>query len=130
MIAALDAGYDMVVGSRYGAGARVDPAWGWHRRLMSRLGTLLTWPLAHCRDPLSGFFATDRRRLPDPDELRPLGYKIALELMARGRLRVGEVSIDFRNRSRGRSKMSWRTHVDFARHLCRLYLHRIGEAVR
>ena len=130
LLAALDDGCDIVVGSRYVSGASVDPAWGRRRALVSRLGTLLARPLADCRDPLSGFFATDRRRLPDLDSLRPLGYKIALELMARGRLRVREVPIRFVDRRRGTSNLSWRTHVDFLRHLCRLYRHRLGDTLR
>jgi len=130
LLAALDDGCDIVVGSRYLPGASVDPAWGRRRALVSRLGTLLARPLAECRDPLSGFFATDRRRLPDLDSLRPVGYKVALELMARGRLRVREVPIRFVDRRQGRSNLNWRTHADFLRHLCRLYRHRLGETLR
>ena len=130
LLGALDVDCDMAVGSRYASGASVDQGWAWHRRLISKIGTGLARPLANCGDPLSGFFATDRRRLPDLAELRPLGYKIALELMVRWRLRVRDVPIRFGDRSRGESKMSWRTHRDFLRHLCRLYAHRIREMVR
>ncbi len=130
LLAAFDADCDMVVGSRYVSEAQVDPAWSRARALLSRAGTLMTCPLADCRDPLSGFFATDRRVLPDLDKLHPLGYKIALELMARGRLRVREVPIRFGDRHRGKSKLSWRTSLNFLRHLCRLYVYRIGETVR
>ena len=129
LLAALDDGCDIVVGSRYLPGASVDPNWGRRRALLSWLGTLLARPLAGCRDPLSGFFATDRRRLPELDSLRPVGFKIALELMVRGRLRVREVPIRFVDRRRGKSNLSWRTHVDFLRHLCRLYRHRLGETL-
>ena len=127
LLAALDADCDMVVGSRYVSEAQVDPVWSRARALLSRAGTLMACPLAECRDPMSGFFATDRRVLPDLDELHPLGYKIALELMARGRLRVREVPIRFGDRSRGKSKLNWRTSLNFLRHLCRLYVYRIGE---
>jgi dolichol-phosphate mannosyltransferase len=130
LLAALDDGCDIVVGSRYLPGASVDPAWGRRRALVSRLGTWLARPLSACRDPLSGFFATDRRRLPELDSLRPLGYKIALELMVRGRLRVREVPIRFVDRRRGKSNLSWRTHLDFLRHLRRLYRRRLGETLR
>ena len=57
---------------------------------------------------MSGFFATDRRVLPNLQRLQPVGYKIALELMVRGKLRVKELPIDFRDRSMGSSKMNWR----------------------
>ena len=130
LLAAFDADCDMVVGSRYVPEAQVDPAWSRARALLSRAGTLMARPLADCRDPLSGFFATDRQALPDLEEFHPLGYKIALELMARGRLRVREVPIRFGARHRGRSKLNWRTRVNFLRHLCRLYASRVGERVR
>ena len=130
LLAALAAGCDMAVGSRYVPGARVHGGWDRWRRLVSWAGSLLARPLADCRDPLSGFFATDRRLLGDLDELRPVGYKIALELMVRRRLRVREVAIWFGDRNRGASKMGWRTLLDFLRHLGRLYAWRLAEAVR
>ena len=129
LLAVLDADCDLVIGSRYAPGGRVDRIWNWRRALVSRVGTLLVRPLVNCHDPLSGFFATDRRRLPRPDALRPVGYKIALELIVRGRLRVREVPIRFTDRSRGRSKMGWRTYLGFLCQLCRLYLHRLREKV-
>ncbi|MCY3774429.1 MAG: polyprenol monophosphomannose synthase [Candidatus Aminicenantes bacterium] len=130
LLAAFDADCDMVVGSRYVPEARMDPAWSLARALLSRAGTLMARPLADCRDPLSGFFATDRRRLPDLEDLHPVGYKIALELMARGRLRVREVPIRFGARHRGTSKLNWRTPFNFLRHLSRLYGYRVHERVR
>ena len=75
---------------------------------------------------MSGFFAIDRRSMPAPARLRPVGYKIALELMVRGRLRIREVPIGFRARRRGSSKMGWRQQRDFLRHLVRLYSHKLG----
>ena len=51
------------------------------------------------------------------------------ELMARGRLRVGEVPIAFDDRRRGRSKLGWRQRLDYLRHLGRLYLHVIAGKV-
>ena len=119
MLRALDDGCDMALGSRYAPGGDVDRAWSPWRFLSSRLATVLARPLADCADPMSGFFAIDRRALPDPRTLRPVGYKIALELMVRGRLRVREVPIGFRDRHRGESKMGWRQQPAYLRHLCR-----------
>ena len=121
LLAGLDADCDMALGSRHAPGGRIDGAWSWWRLLTSRLATCLARPLVSCADPLSGFFAIERRCLPEPARLRPVGYKIALELMVRGRLRVREVPICFRDRSRGASKLGWRQRVDFLRHLVRLY---------
>ena len=125
LLAALDAGAELALGSRYGAGGSVDPSWSPPRRLGSRLATALARPLVSCGDPLSGFFAVDRRILPAADRLRPGGYKIALELMVRGRLRVAEVPIDFRDRSTGASKMNLRVLAAYLGQLARLYAFRV-----
>ena len=130
LLAALDADCDMVIGSRYAPGGMVDRSWSLYRVLNSRLATWLARPLVACADPMSGFFATRRNALPDLGALRPMGYKIALELMVRGRLRVREIPIDFRDRSVGASKMNWRQQIRFLRHLSRLYNHRFGTLAR
>ena len=126
LLAALDDDCDMVIGSRYAPGGLIDRTWSPWRFLNSRLATSLTLPLASCSDPMSGFFATDRRVLPDLQRLQPIGYKIALELMVRGQLRVKELPIDFRDRSMGSSKMNWRQQLNFLRHLYRLYRYKFG----
>ncbi len=130
LLATLEGDCDMVIGSRYAPGGRVDRTWGWRRRLNSRVATALALPLVRCSDPMSGFFATDRRALPNLQRLQPIGYKIGLELVVRGRLRVAEVPIDFVDRDLGSSKMDWRQQVNYLRHLYRLYLHRYGAAAR
>ena len=130
LLGALDDSCDLVVGSRYAPGGFIDRAWSPWRFLNSRLATLLARPLVNCSDPMSGFFATDRRVLPAPQTLRPIGYKIALELMVRGRLRVKEIPIDFSDRALGASKMNWRQQINFARHLYRLYLYKFGGLAR
>ena len=130
LLTALDGECDMAVGSRYVPGGHVDRTWGWGRRLNSRVATLLARPLVRCSDPMAGFFAADRRALPDLQRLQPIGYKIGLELMVRGRLRVTEVPIDFVDRDLGASKMDWRQQVNYLRHLYRLYRYRHGAAAR
>ena len=124
LLAALDGGAEMALGSRYAAGGVIDETWRRFRALNSRVSTWLARPLVACADPMSGFFALDRRRLPDLDRLDPIGYKIGLELMVRGRLRVREVPIRFDDRRQGSSKLNWRQRVAFLRHLLRLYLFR------
>lgn len=130
LVRALEDGCDMAVGSRYAPGGRIERGWGLWRFLNSYAATLLARPLTGCADPLSGFFALDRRALPDLEPLRPIGYKIGLEFMVRGRLRVTEVPIDFADRDRGVSKMGLRQQIDYLRHLKRLYLHRFGDLAR
>ena len=130
LLRTLDGDCDMALGSRYAPGGAVDRAWSPWRLLGSRMATLLVRPLVGCSDPMSGFFAIDRHAIPNPSTLRPIGFKIALELMVRGRLRVKEVPIGFRDRSRGKSKLGRRQQIEFLRHLYRLYLFRHGGPVR
>ena len=130
LLAALDGDCGIVIGSRYTSGGVVDRSWSLYRVLNSRLATWLARPLVRCSDPMAGFFATRRSRLPELRSLRPMGYKIALELMVRGHLRVREVPIDFRDRSIGFSKMNWRQQIRFLRHLSRLYNYKFGSLAR
>ncbi len=130
LLAALDTGAELALGSRYVPGASVDRGWSRVRRSSSRLATALAQPLVTCADPLSGFFAADRRLLPTPERLRPIGYKIALELMVLGQLRVIEVPIVFHDRRIGSSKMNWRVLVAYIRQLARLYRFRLADCWR
>jgi dolichol-phosphate mannosyltransferase len=98
---------DMVIGSRYVPGAST-PGWPVWRRLMSRSAAAFAFPLTRVHDSLGGFFAIRRTVLL---ELAPraTGFKIAFEAImhGRGRLRVLEIPILFRDRARGTSKMSF-----------------------
>lgn len=127
LLATLGDDCDFAVGSRYAPGGEIDAGWSFGRRLNSLIATLLAMPLVRCSDPMSGFFATDRRALPDLETLRPIGYKIGLELMVRGRMRVREVPIGFSDRDLGESKMNWRQQLNSLRHLYRV---RFGGAAR
>jgi dolichol-phosphate mannosyltransferase len=97
---------DMVVGSRYVPGGST-PDWPLWRKILSRTGSAIAYPVTGVRDSMCGFFAIGRQRLLD---LAPptVGFKIAFEIMVRGgsTLRIQEIPIAFRDRARGRSKMS------------------------
>lgn len=98
---------DMVIGSRYVRGG-TTPGWPLWRKIMSRVAAALAYPLTRVHDSMCGFFAIGRERLL---ELAPeaTGFKIAFEAIVHGahQLRVLEVPIAFRDRSRGTSKMSF-----------------------
>jgi len=108
LLAPLRAGVaDMVIGSRYIKGGST-PGWPFWRRMLSRAGSGLAYPLTGVHDSMCGFFAIARSRLlafAGP----AVGFKIAFEVIARGRptLKVIEVPIAFKDRARGRSKMSF-----------------------
>jgi dolichol-phosphate mannosyltransferase len=112
------------IGSRYTTGGSFDRGWSLWRFLNSYIATMIARPLTECKDPMSGFFAFNRKRV-DLDKLRPIGYKIGLELMVRGDFSgVCEVAIQFRDRTVGTSKMNLAQQFKYLRHLRRLYLHR------
>jgi dolichol-phosphate mannosyltransferase len=71
---------------------------------------------------MSGYFMVRRSALAGVP-LSPLGYKILIEVIGRGRIKwVGEVGYVFREREAGESKVTWRLYVDYLRHLVRLRL--------
>jgi dolichol-phosphate mannosyltransferase len=104
---------DMVVGSRYIEGGST-PGWPLWRRIVSRGGAALAFPLTGVHDSMGGFFAIARSRLL---ELAPQtgGFKIVFEAIVRGggTLRVREVPIAFRERLHGKSKMSFAIALRF-----------------
>jgi dolichol-phosphate mannosyltransferase len=101
---------DVVVASRFRAGGDIG-SFGPARRLLSRgaaLAAHVAFPrrLRGVSDPMSGFFVF-RRAAVDPAALRPRGFKILLEILARSRpLRASEVGFRFGERHAGDSKAS------------------------
>ncbi|MBA2240969.1 MAG: polyprenol monophosphomannose synthase [Solirubrobacterales bacterium] len=119
LIAAL-ADADLVIGSRYVAGGRIED-WGALRRGVSRLGGIYASRLLGMgvRDPTSGFRAYRREALEaiGLDAVEAKGYAFQVEMTHRALrhgMRVVELPIVFRDRSRGRSKMTPRIALEAA----------------
>ncbi len=130
MILGLNTGQQMVIGSRYVPGASTDDDWGFLRWLNSVVATLLARPLTSVRDPMSGFFAMRKSDFDGVNDLNPVGYKIALELVVKcGFENVGEVPIHFTDRVHGTSKLTFMEQLKYIKHLRRLYLHRFANAM-
>jgi len=120
LVKAVEEGAEIAVGSRYAPGGEIE-RWPWMRRLTSRAGTLLARPLTRCRDPLAGFFCL-RRGLLRGVALKPRGFKILLEILARTRAkRIAEIPIRFENRGSGASKFGPRERRAYLRQLWELY---------
>ncbi|MCK4342208.1 MAG: polyprenol monophosphomannose synthase [Phycisphaerae bacterium] len=116
-----DPDVQMAIGSRFVAGGEVDLHWPLHRRLNSLAARLLARPLTPVRDTMAGFFCV-RRDEVRWDALRPVGYKIALELIVRHRWRnVVEIPITFHDRAAGKTKLGVGEQLRYLRHLARLY---------
>ena len=114
LLAAMRAGADLALGSRYVPGGGVSD-WGLLRRLISEGGsTYARWVLGLRVRDLTGGFKCFRREVLEAihfDGVRSRGYAFQVELTyraVRAGFRVVEVPITFRDRRRGQSKMSWR----------------------
>jgi glycosyltransferase involved in cell wall biosynthesis len=112
LLAAIDRGADLAMGSRYVPGGTM-PAWPWYRRLLSQWGNRYTSAVLGIalRDATGGFraYRTAMLRRVDLDTVRANGYGFQIEMAYRV-LRNGgtvvELPIEFRDRTRGTSKMS------------------------
>ncbi|MGP8206937.1 MAG: polyprenol monophosphomannose synthase [Acidimicrobiales bacterium] len=114
-------GADLAVASRYVGGGSADGLVGAGRNVVSHACRLAAHLCVRCSrpiaDPMSGFFAV-RPEVLSGVTLRPTGYKILLEIAARGHWsRFVEVPYDFQARREGRSKSTTREGVRFLRHL-------------
>lgn len=126
LLAEIGRGADLAVGSRNAEGGGVSD-WSLSRRLLSRgaqlLGlVILPEVLGRLTDPMSGMFMVRRSALASVP-LDPIGYKILLEVVGRGRIRwIAETAYVFREREEGESKVSARVYVEYLMHLLRLRL--------
>ncbi len=120
LIRAVEQGAEVAVGSRYVPGGGIEE-WPLFRRLASKMGSLFASPLTAVRDPMAGFFCLRRASLSGL-ELKPRGFKILLEILARGRFRnVAEVPIRFEDRGAGHSKFSAHERREYLKQVWTLY---------
>ncbi|AGY56719.1 glycosyltransferase [Gloeobacter kilaueensis] len=124
LLDAVEAGADIAVGSRHVSGGGVSD-WSAVRRFLSRGAQFIGLVLApsvvrRVSDPMSGFFAL-RRSVIEGRTLDPVGYKILLEVLGRGRYRtLEEIGYVFLEREGGDSKVSARLYWEYLLHLVRL----------
>jgi dolichol-phosphate mannosyltransferase len=112
LVAAVECGADLAVGSRYVAGGDT-PGWPARRRLLSRAGgwyarSLLRLPV---RDVTSGYraYRASLLRAIDLETVTTTGYGFQIDMTDRARrlgAAIAEVPIVFRDRTAGDSKMS------------------------
>jgi dolichol-phosphate mannosyltransferase len=129
---AIENGADIAFASRYVPGGG-SAGWGLTRRIISKGATQICHVLLpssrKVHDTMTGFFIF-RRSGVDPDKLKPIGYKIALEILLMGNFKnVTEVPYVFEVRTAGQSKLRMRTQMDYLRHIFSL-MGRTGEGWR
>lgn len=119
-------GADLGIASRHVEGGGVSE-WSFARRFLSRgaqmLGlVILPEVMSRLSDPMSGYFMVRRSAIVGKP-LSPVGYKILIEVTARGAIRwIAEVGYVFRERQVGESKVTWKQYVEYIQHLLRLRL--------
>ncbi|MCA9809154.1 MAG: polyprenol monophosphomannose synthase [Candidatus Dadabacteria bacterium] len=114
---------DIAIGSRYVSEGGIED-WPVRRKISSRLATLAVRGLTSVKDPMSGFFFLKREVIKDA-KLNPLGFKIALEILVRGKYdKVIEVPITFRDRLYGETKLGSGVIIDYLLHVARLYAYK------
>jgi dolichol-phosphate mannosyltransferase len=112
LLAAVDGGADLAIGSRYVPGGSI-PDWTWHRRALSRYGNVYASVVLGLgvRDATSGYraYRADTLHLLDATHFRSHGYTFQIETayrVSRAGGSITEVPIAFTDRVRGTSKMS------------------------
>jgi dolichol-phosphate mannosyltransferase len=112
LLAAIDHGADLAIGSRYVPGGSI-PNWAWHRKWLSRWGNRYAGMVLGMgvRDATAGYRAYRASALAriDLDDVRADGYAFQIEMAYRVAStggRIVEVPIAFVDRVRGTSKMS------------------------
>jgi dolichol-phosphate mannosyltransferase len=118
LLAAVDHGAELAIGSRYVPGGSI-PDWSWHRRMLSRWGNRYAAGMLGLavNDATAGFRAYRSTTLEaiDLDGVVADGYgfqiEMTYEVVGLGG-RIVEVPISFSDRLRGESKMSSRIVVE------------------
>lgn len=123
MLEKIISGADLVIPSRFTPGGD-DGGLGGIRKLISRTARLLAWFfLKRARtasDPMSGFFMM-KKHVIDGIELNPVGWKILLEILVKGRFdQIAEIPYRFHPRAGDSSKMSLKEQLNYLHHIMRL----------
>jgi dolichol-phosphate mannosyltransferase len=126
LLAALDQGADLVLGSRYVPGGST-PGWSLSRRVVSRMGSLVARRILSLpyRDLTGGFkvWRRDALAMLDLENGYAQGYGFQIETTWNAHqlgYRVEEVPITFRERRAGKSKMTGAIALEALRMVWRL----------
>ncbi len=111
----LDAGYDMVLGSRYIQGGGIPNDWGWHRKFLSVVGNLIIAVVLtnfSIHDWTGGYRAITKSVyesvLPFLNSERFMGYTFQIGFLynaVKKGYKIAEVPFVFKDRTHGHSKL-------------------------
>ena len=124
MLAKLQAGKTIAVGSRYIPGGGVSK-WNPIRGFASKAATFAASVMTglDLKDPMSGYFMMRRTDfMKIRPELNLRGFKILLEIASRLREpKIAEVPYTFRARHLGESKLTWKVIFNYLAQLAEMY---------
>lgn len=124
---------DMVIGSRYVEGGGVDMSWPLARKFSSKLAAFITRLClsTQVRDPLSGFLAIKKTTLYSGSQLKPIGWKIGLEIITKCHCKkIQEIPIYFSERYQGLSKLDSKVILNCLLHILNLMGYKIFQQLR
>lgn len=100
-----DGSADVAVGSRYIPGGGMGN-WPLKRQIVSRVAVILGSLICPVKDVTSGYVVL-RKQVVEGVKLNPIGFKIGLEILVRGRYKnFTEIPYTFQDREKGKSKLS------------------------
>jgi dolichol-phosphate mannosyltransferase len=112
---------DVVIGSRYVAGASLAQEWAWHRKALSGFANAYVRMLLRLgiRDVTAGFklWRSSALNAIKVASIRSNGYSFQVEMnyrTVRHGLKIIELPIHFADRTKGQSKMSLRVQLESA----------------
>lgn len=116
MYAALEEGADFCIPSRLIPGGD-DGGLNWYRKFVSgtarKIGQIMLPCLRKISDPTSGLFMF-RREAIDKADLRPVGWKIMVEVLAMAKYRtITEIPYTFQQRNSGESKLDSKVTMQY-----------------
>lgn len=124
-----EGGAEVAVGSRYIPGGGLGN-WPWIRRVTSMTAVLLGRPICPVHDVTSGYLVF-RRGVIEGVQLDPIGFKIGLEVLVKGRYRTfTEVPYTFVDRAAGKSKFGGHEIRNYLVQLWRLFRYWLGTRPR
>ena len=136
LIAALEAGGDFVIGSRYVKGGKIPDNWGHLRKALSRWGNICARYLAglyRVRDCTTGFRAIRASLLRQIDfrNLTVRGYAFHIVLLNQAMLLQGalwEIPVEFIDRERGATKLGLSDIIEFLINVFWIRFRRAGRS--
>ena len=126
-------GAELAVASRHVEGGGVSD-WSLARRIISRCAQMIGLAIlpevtARVSDPMSGYFMISRNSIAGR-ELNPLGYKILIEVLGRGKVDwISEVPYTFRERVEGSSKVTNKIYLEYFQHLLRIRMYLLKSSL-